>query len=88
MAKIKYLVMGIENKDLENLLGTMIQGELTGLADVLVMPNPVPKAYTVLGSGAVKEVTFGEFLGFEVQAARKRVEESQGQKLKLVPKEG
>lgn len=88
MAKIKYLVMGIENKDLESLLGTLIQGELEGSAEVLVATNLVPKAYTVLGSGTVKEVSFGEFLGVEGQAARKRIEDSQGLKLKLVPKEG
>ena len=82
MAKIKYLVTGIDNVVLGNVIGNLAIGELPGEADVLVLNEQTPKAYSIGVSGAAKEISFAEFLTATVATERKRQSQrSSGEKL-------
>lgn len=82
MAKIKYLVTGIDNMVLGSVIGNLAIGELPGEADVLVLKEETPKAYAVTGNGSIKGIGFDEFLSATVGLERKRIaERSSGEKL-------
>jgi hypothetical protein len=82
MAKIKFLVTGIDNMVLGNLIGTLSIGELEGQAEVLVLAEPTPKTYTIGPNGGAKEISFSEFLTSAIGVERKKIiERSTGEKL-------
>lgn len=73
MSKIKYLVMGIDNTELSNIIGNLIQGEVQGNAEVLVSPTTIPTVYSVDGVGTVRRVDFDRFLSQAVVNSRRQI---------------
>jgi hypothetical protein len=69
MAKIKYLVMGINNEVLGSLVGTLIRGEASGDTD-LVCCQGFAQAYKVGASGQVTELPFETLLSDLVRKER------------------
>jgi hypothetical protein len=69
MAKIKYLVTGMNNQELGGLVGTLVGGELTGEAELLCCLGS-PKAYKVGASGQVTELPFETLLSDLVRKER------------------
>jgi hypothetical protein len=85
LAKIKYLVMGIDNQHLGGLVGALIQGEISGDAELLCC-NGTPQAFKVEGSGQVVEVPFGTLLSELVRKERGKLARGGKAELKLLPK--
>ena len=71
MSKIKYLVTGIDNTVLGNLVGLLIGGELESGNDLVCCPGD-PKAYKVADNGQVKEIPFDSLLSTLVLKERMR----------------
>jgi hypothetical protein len=80
MAKIKYVVTGMNNQELGGLVGTLIQGELAGNAELVCCVGS-PQAYKVVGAGQVVAIPFENLLSELVRTERRKLEESQAQKL-------
>lgn len=81
MSKIKYLVTGIDNTVLGNLVGLLIGGELESGNELVCCPGD-PKAYKVEGNGRVKAIPFDNLLSTLVMQERMRIGlNSNGEKL-------
>lgn len=86
MAKIKYLVMGIDNQHLGGLVGTLVKGEIDAQAEFLCCEG-IPQAYKVGSAGQVVAMPFETLLTELVKQERMKLARGNSE-LKLVPKEG
>lgn len=72
MAKIKFVVMGINENELGAMIGNLIAGEAEGEAEVMVCPTTTPQVYSVDTVGTVRRVDFDRFLSQVVTNTRRQ----------------
>jgi hypothetical protein len=73
MSKLKYLVVGMNNQELGQLINNLIGGEVEGPAEVLVC-NGNPQSFTLdPATGAVKTLPFDKFLSDVVRHERRKL---------------
>lgn len=77
MSKIRFLVMGISEKELGGLIGSLIMGESDNNAEVMVCPTTPPKVYSIDGAGTARPIDFDRFLS-QVVTSNRRQRAAQG----------